>query len=241
MGQPSANLLKAVRAEAAARGWSAQDLLGVIGYETGGTYNSWQKGPTTKWGEHRGFIQWGEPQREQYGVTREMSEADQVKAMGSYLTDRGMTPGMGILPMYAAINGGNVAAIHASDENAGGAPGTVTDKVLSSNFSDHMRNSANYLGEDYVPTVVSGVPQEGRGSSAYNAEYELPTEGEVPEMEADPIASFLTNALMGSLKGSPAPPPPPLNMNTPPPPQMRARDTGPTVLVRKKPEKKGDA
>jgi len=174
MGKPSAEMIEAVKAEAAARGWSPQDLLGIIGYETGGTYDPWQKGPTTKWGEHRGLIQWGEPQRKQYGVSKDMSVSDQVKAAGQYLSDRGLKSGMGTLPMYAAINAGNIDAVNASDENSGGAPGSVTDKVLSSNFQDHMRNSASYLGEDYVPPIVSGVPREGRASDEYNSAEGVP-------------------------------------------------------------------
>jgi hypothetical protein len=254
MGQPSAELLSAVREVATARNWAPQDLLAVIGYETGGTYDPWQRGPTTRWGEHRGLIQWGEDQRRDYGVTRDMSETDQVRAAGRYLSDRGLESGMGLLPMYAAINGGNVGAVNASDENNGGAPGTVTDKVNSPVFQDHMRYSANFLGEDYVPRVQSGVPSpeappsraaEGRGSDEFNAAYELPElpmdgvppvgEDGVPE---DPFASQVTGLITDQLFGSnrSSAPPPPL-MQAPPPPPPRPKDYGPVVLVRKKKEK----
>lgn len=56
------------------------DLATVISYETGGTFDPWQKGPRTQWGEHRGLIQWGEAQRQNYGVTQDMTVTAQVEA-----------------------------------------------------------------------------------------------------------------------------------------------------------------
>lgn len=110
-------------------GISAEDLATVISYETGGTMHPWQKGPTTKWGQHRGLIQWGEPQRRKYGVNENSSIADQMKAVTRYLRDAGVRPGHGILDVYSAINAGSVGRYNASDAAAGGAPGTVADKV----------------------------------------------------------------------------------------------------------------
>ena len=52
-----------------------EDLLTVASFETGGTLDPRQKGPTTKWGQHEGLIQFGEPQREQYGVDLSSPEA----------------------------------------------------------------------------------------------------------------------------------------------------------------------
>lgn len=110
-------------------GVSAKDLLTAMSYETGGTFDPWKAGPTTQWGQHRGLIQWGEPQAEKYGVTAESSIAQQVAAVGKYLLDAGVKPGDGLLQIYAAINAGSASNIHASDANNGGAPGTVLDKV----------------------------------------------------------------------------------------------------------------
>ncbi len=134
--------------------WDPQDIATVISYETGGTFDPWKKGPTTQWGEHRGLIQWGEPQRKQYGIYEGMPVADQVEAVGRYLVDRGVKSGDGILPIYAAINGGNSKAVNASDENNGGAPGTVYDKVTQQ-MDGHRRNAAALLGGTYKPITVS--------------------------------------------------------------------------------------
>lgn len=110
-------------------GVSPEDIATAISYETGGTMHPWQKGPTTKWGQHRGLIQWGEPQRRKYGVDEGTSITDQMKAVTRYLRDAGVRPGHGLLDIYSAINAGAVGRYGASDAGAGGAPGTVADKV----------------------------------------------------------------------------------------------------------------
>lgn len=110
-------------------GIDPQDLLTAIGYETAGTFDPWKRGPVTQWGQHRGLIQWGEPQREKYGVTQNSTPAEQMAAVGQYLKDAGVRPGMGLMDIYSAINAGKVGRYNASDANNGGAPGTVADKV----------------------------------------------------------------------------------------------------------------
>ncbi len=125
----NSELRRAIASTASEIGVDPIDLATVMSYETGGTFDPWQKGPKTKWGRHRGLIQWGEPQREKYGVSKSTPVADQVKAAGRYLRDTGVKPGMGILDIYSAINAGGVGRYDASDEAAGGAPGTVRDKV----------------------------------------------------------------------------------------------------------------
>ena len=49
-------------------GMNPLDLATIISYETGGTFDPTKRGPTTQWGQHRGLIQFGEPQARQYGV-----------------------------------------------------------------------------------------------------------------------------------------------------------------------------
>lgn len=126
-------------------GISATDLITTFGYETGGTYDPWQAGPTTQWGQHRGLIQWGEPQAAEFGVSAASTIEEQIDAVGRYLEQRGVRPGMGLLEIYAAINGGDVSAIGATDENNGGAPGTVRDKVYSQSMADHRANAEALL------------------------------------------------------------------------------------------------
>jgi hypothetical protein len=105
------------QAQAANFGISPSDLATAISYETGGTFDQWQAGPTTQWGQHRGLIQWGEPQRAQYGVTKDTSVDDQMKAVEAYLRDRGVKPGMGMPDMYSTINAGRPGLYDRSDAN----------------------------------------------------------------------------------------------------------------------------
>lgn len=121
-------------------GIDAVDLATVISYETGGTFSPDQKGPTTKWGQHKGLIQFGEPQRAKYGVRDGQTVREQMKAVIAYLKDAGVKPGMGILDVYSAINAGGVGRYDASDEKAGGAPGTVRDKV-NTQMRDHRKKA----------------------------------------------------------------------------------------------------
>jgi len=124
------------------------DLATTYSYETGGTLNPWQRGPTTQWGQHRGLIQWGEPQRQKYGVTEETPVSDQVAASVQYLKDAGFQPGMGLMDMYSAVNAGRVGRYNASDASNGGAPGTVADKV-NNQMAGHRAKAEALLGGNF--------------------------------------------------------------------------------------------
>ena len=150
---------------AAQLGISAQDLITTFGYETGGTYDKWQAGPTTQWGQHRGLIQWGEPQAAEFGVTAQSTIEEQIQAVGKYLQQRGVKPGMGLLEIYAAINAGDASKFSATDENNGGAPGTVRDKVYSDSMANHGAN-AKALLELYGMSAEVG---ERQGEAAKKA------------------------------------------------------------------------
>ncbi len=124
-----ATLAEEIAATARGLGIDPIDLATAISYETGGTFDPWQAGPTTKWGQHRGLIQMGEPQRAQYGYEQGAPLGSQMGAVSRYLTDTGVQPGMGLLDIYSAINAGGVGRYDRNDAAAGGAPGTVRDKV----------------------------------------------------------------------------------------------------------------
>lgn len=143
----SPELIQSVREVSDRLGINPSDLLTTISYETGSTFDPWQKGPTTQWGQHRGLIQMGEPQRAKYGVTKDMSVTDQMLAVERYLRDAGVKPGMGMLDLYAAVNAGQVGRYNATDANNGGAPGTVADKVATQMVGHRARANA-LLGID---------------------------------------------------------------------------------------------
>lgn len=140
----------ALAATAKTLGISPVDLGTVISYETGGTFDPWQRGPTTKWGTHRGLIQFGEPQQRQYGVHQGQSAVDQLGSVAKYLQATGVKPGMGILDLYSAINAGAPGRYSASDTAAGGAPGTVRDKV-EKQMGPHRAKAESLLAGMFTP------------------------------------------------------------------------------------------
>ena len=138
------------------------DLATIISYETAGTFDPQQPGPTTQWGQHRGLIQFGEPQARQYGVNWDDPLGSQLGANGAvarYFTENGWQPGMGLLDAYSIVNAGGPGLHHRSDANNGGAPGTVADKV-NNQMGGHRENALRLLGEAPTQSALSQpVPQ----------------------------------------------------------------------------------
>jgi len=154
-GAQMEELVRATTELAEQMGLSAKDLLTVMSYETGGTFDPWKAGPTTQWGQHRGLIQWGEPQAAKYGVSADSSIEEQIRAVGKYLEDAGVKAGDGLLQIYAAINAGDASKIHATDEHNGGAPGDVSDKVYNQ-MSAHQARAEGLLA------AYGGIAEETR-------------------------------------------------------------------------------
>lgn len=149
------NLAPQIISTARALGIDPVDLATAISYETGGTFDPAQAGPTTQWGQHRGLIQFGEPQARQYGVDWNDPAGSQLGpdgAIAKYLRATGVQPGMGLMDIYSAINAGGVGRYGASDANNGGAPGTVADKV-NNQMAGHRQNAIAMLG------TQAGQPQ----------------------------------------------------------------------------------
>lgn len=150
-----------IESTAKALGIDPVDLATAISYETGGTFDPTKTGPTTKWGQHRGFIQFGEPQAKQYGVDWSNPIASQLGpdgAVAKYLRDTGVKPGMGMLDIYSAINAGGVGRYGASDAAAGGAPGTVADKV-NSQMAGHRAKALAMFGGGGQPAASAAPVQ----------------------------------------------------------------------------------
>lgn len=175
-------LVRATVALAERMDMSAKDLLTIFSYETGGTLDPWQAGPTTQHGQHRGLIQWGEPQAAQYGVTATMTIAEQVAAVERYLRDRGVTNGDSLLRVYAAINAGSPDAINATDENNGGAAGTVYDKV-NEQFDAHADRAEGLLAAygGVVNTVTEEFKEAERAAKEAEREAERTLEQRIKD------------------------------------------------------------
>jgi hypothetical protein len=152
-------LAQSIRDTSRRLGIDPQDLATAISYETKGTFNPWEPGPITEWGQHHGLIQFGVPQARQYGVTKDSTIPEQMSAVRRYLVDRGVKPGMGLLDIYAAINAGRVGRYNVSDEKNGGTPGTVAEKVSRMDMEGHRRNGERLLAR-YAPATFPTTPQK---------------------------------------------------------------------------------
>lgn len=175
----SPELAQAIKEHATAAGIDPVDLATAISYETAGTFDPWKAGPRTQWGQHRGLIQWGEPQAKQYGVTADMPVGDQVAAAVKYLQDRGVKPGHGLMDIYSAINAGSVGRYNASDANNGGAPGTVADKV-NNQMGAHRQKAMALLGASAADAPAPG---------AQNAQFQIPGQERPNPQALAPVAS----------------------------------------------------
>ena len=145
------DLATGIRETAQALGMDPIDLATLISYETAGTFSPTQAGPTTQWGQHRGLIQFGEPQARQYGVDWNDPAGSQLGADGAivkYMLASGFEPGMGLLDAYSTINAGAPGRYNASDANNGGAPGTVADKV-NNQMAGHREKAIALLGGEH--------------------------------------------------------------------------------------------
>lgn len=152
-------IVRGIVESARALGINPLDLATAISYETGGTFDPTQPGPTTQWGQHRGLIQFGEPQAREYGVDWNDPVGSQLGEAGAvvkYLRKAGVRPGMGLLDIYSAINAGHVGRYNASDANNGGAPGTVADKV-NDQMAGHRAKAADLLSG--IAGTGAGAPQ----------------------------------------------------------------------------------
>jgi hypothetical protein len=150
---------------AGAIGANPLDLATAISYETGGTFDPLQKGPRTQHGQHRGLIQFGEPQARQHGVDWNDPLNSQLGADGAvarYFKASGFKPGMSGLDLYSTINAGSPGRYGASDANNGGAPGNVRDK-WQNQMSEHRQKAAQLLGSD----PYAGMADGPKGQESY--------------------------------------------------------------------------
>lgn len=160
---PGGDIRTGIIATAQSLGIDPVDLATAISYETAGTFDPTKAGPTTQWGQHKGLIQFGEPQAQQYGVDWNDPLGSQLGpdgAVAKYLKDTGVQPGMGLLDIYSAINAGGVGRYDRSDANNGGAPGTVADKV-NSQMAEHRQKAMALLGAQATAGPQGAPPPPG--------------------------------------------------------------------------------
>lgn len=158
MGADNGALASGIMETADALGMDPYDLATIISYETAGTFDPTKRGPTTQWGQHRGLIQFGEPQAQEYGVNWDDPLGSQLGrdgAVARYFRRNGWQPGMGMLDAYSIVNAGAPGRHNASDANNGGAPGSVADKVRDQ-MGGHRRKAEALLGPRRTASAPSG-------------------------------------------------------------------------------------
>ena len=134
---------KALIDAAAKIGIKPEELAALISFETGGTFN-----PDKVGGEgnrYRGLIQFGPPERRQFGVYPGQSFEDQMNSVVAYFKARGFKPGMGLLRAYATVLTGNANGnVHARDSNGTSAFSAVQNQIGPG--SPHWQNALRFLG-----------------------------------------------------------------------------------------------
>lgn len=200
-----------IQETAAALGIDPVDLATAISYETGGTFDPTKAGPTTQWGQHKGLIQFGEPQAQKYGVNWEDPIGSQLGpngAVANYLRDTGVQPGMGLMDIYSAINAGGVGRNNRTDANNGGAPGTVADKVNQQMGGHRAKALALFGGQDAMAGAATPAAQDmgieaalGAGSfpAAPTSPPQQPINPAVIEALSSPYASEQERSVAGLL------------------------------------------
>lgn len=200
--QQRAELARSIYATAQQVGARPNDLASVISYETAGTFDPWKAGPTTKWGQHRGLIQWGEPQARQYGVSASTPVAVQMQAVAKYLRGRGFRPGMGLLDLYSTVNAGRPGLYSASDR-----PGATVASHVDNILTGHSGALARLSGEGGgAPTSLpalfadQGAPrQQDEGFDPLIAA--LQSDEGAPTADAGPSGADLREARRQALLG----------------------------------------
>ena len=147
-GRFSGDLREGILEAAAELDIDPVDLATVISFETAGTFSPTQRGPTTQWGQHRGLIQFGEPQAKRHGVDWNDALGSQLGANGAivnYLRSSGFKNGMSGLDLYSTVNAGAPGLYSRSDANNGGTRGDVADK-WNNQMGGHRRKAEALMG-----------------------------------------------------------------------------------------------
>lgn len=148
----SNNLVSAVNEEANRYGYNVEDVLTVMGYETGGRYSTSTRGGKNNM--YVGLIQFGPAEQKKYGVYQGQPVKEQVHAAMEFLHDRGFRPGMSILDMYSTINAGSPGHYNASD-----GPGNTVASHVAEMGAHREKARALLRGEGIIPDELDNNPR----------------------------------------------------------------------------------
>jgi hypothetical protein len=141
-----------LRAQAGARGISADDLLKTINHESSGRVDVWGG----KNNQYFGLLQMGPEERQKFGVdTVHPNARNQIDAGFKFLEARGFKPSMGLLDLYSTVNAGSPGHYNASDR-----PGMTVSKHVAA-MGGASTPSAPIPGS--APIQPSWSPTEAAG------------------------------------------------------------------------------
>ncbi|MEG3437702.1 tape measure protein [Pannus brasiliensis CCIBt3594] len=143
-------------------GLKPEELGAIISWETGGTFNPDKVGGAGN--NYRGLIQFGPPERRQFGVYPGQPFEDQLKSVVAYFQTRGFKPGMGLLRAYATVLGGNPNVnVHARD-SFGTSPYSAFLNQLSPG-KPHYESARRFLAGALSPGQSGGSGAAGGSTS----------------------------------------------------------------------------
>lgn len=151
----NANVL---RQAAADLGTSPEDLATVISYESKFDPKRWGG----KGGNYLGLIQFGGPERKQFGVNENQTFAEQMPSVVKFLKTRGFKPGMGLPDLYSTINAGSPGRYNLSDD---GGKTTVAGHVERMRKSEAARVNRFLASPDEPPNVAPKTVQPDEASN----------------------------------------------------------------------------
>lgn len=164
--------------------------LGLDPYEFG-AFLSLEAGPNMDpnivggaGGRHKGLIQFGQNEQQQYGISGPQTRAGQMPAVLQYFQDRGYKPGMGIARAYATVLGGNPNVSLTAQDSFGTSVQSMLPRFRKG--GDYYANAQRVLGD--IPAELSG--QAPRGAAAPVAQ--IPTTTAQRKQKAE--------SLLGSVK-----------------------------------------
>ena len=132
--------------------------LGLDPYEFG-AFLSLEAGPNMDpnivggaGGRHKGLIQFGQNEQQQYGISGPQTRAGQMPAVLQYFQDRGYKPGMGIARAYATVLGGNPNVSLTAQDSFGTSVQSMLPRFKKG--GDYYANAQRVLGD--LPPELGG-------------------------------------------------------------------------------------
>jgi len=179
-------------------------LAAVMSYETAGSMNPRQD--NLGGNGYKGYIQWSPENVRRYGInfsTRNAAIRSQLGRNGSivkYYKDRGWKKGMSLEQFYATVNAGRPHLTNRTDENNGGAPGTVAQKVRGKVFQGHVALAKKAFGGGKVASYKKEQPKQDVASMVFS---EINWGAVEKRYTAEQDQAFIQSVARGETKVSP--------------------------------------